>query len=435
MWNKIAAFIEQHKLLSSEGLHLVALSGGADSVALLLIMLRLGYRVEAVHCNFHLRGDESDRDEQFVQNLCKERDVPIHLIHFDTEEYASLHQVSIEMAARELRYRYFEQLRQDVGADTICVAHHRDDSVETVLLNMLRGTGLDGLCGIRPIHDYVVRPLLCVGREEIVKYLESIGQDYVTDSTNLEDEVLRNKIRLNVLPMLRTLNPAVDRHISEMSEWLQEVRMVYDASVGDSISHLLNNGKVSIASLLETPSPEAVLFEMMRRYGFSGTQVKEVYRCLNKSDGTIWKSDSHELLINRNFVVIEPLQEPLPTLVVPEQGTYCYHDDIRFRMELVDDVQVSKVPQVATLDAATVPFPLTIRPVQAGDRFFPYGMKGSRLLSNYLTDLHLSRFDRRRQIVVTDVHGRIVWVVGRRIDNRCQVTAQTRQVLRIVLVS
>ena len=180
---RVAAYIQKEGLLSREGLHIVALSGGADSVALLLILHRLGYRIEAAHCNFHLRGEESDRDETFVKSLCKEHNIPLHLIHFDTAEYASLHQVSIEMAARELRYRYFEQLRHDIGAETVCVAHHRDDAVETLLMNLLRGSGIHGLTGIRPQNGYIVRPLLCLSRQEVEAFLREAGQPFVNDST------------------------------------------------------------------------------------------------------------------------------------------------------------------------------------------------------------------------------------------------------------
>ena len=202
MKKKVADFIGKHGLLSREGLHLVALSGGADSVALLLILKDLGYRIEAAHCNFHLRGEESNRDEAFVKKLCQEQNIPLHLIHFDTKEYADLHQVSIEMAARDLRYGYFRQLRKDIGAEKVCVAHHRDDAVETLLMNLMRGSGVHGLTGIRACNGEIVRPLLDVSRQEIETYLHSIGQDYVMDSTNLVDDVVRNKIRLNVLPLL-----------------------------------------------------------------------------------------------------------------------------------------------------------------------------------------------------------------------------------------
>ena len=215
MKQKISDYISKHSLLSRDALHLVALSGGADSVALLRILRDLDYQIEAAHCNFHLRGAESDRDEAFVRQLCDSLGIKLHLIHFDTETYASVHQVSIEMAARELRYGYFRSLCKDIGAETVCVAHHRDDAVETFLMNLLRGSGIHGLTGIRPKNGQIVRPLLCVGRQDILDYLHSIGQDYVTDSTNLESIVLRNKLRLQVLPLLKQLNPKAVENIDK----------------------------------------------------------------------------------------------------------------------------------------------------------------------------------------------------------------------------
>ena len=181
---------------------ILALSGGPDSVALLRMMLDEGYNVEAAHCNFHLRGAESDRDEAFCKNLCEKLGVKLHLVHFDTKEFAQLRGISIEMAARELRYRWFTQLAQDTGAEGVCIAHHSDDQVETILLNMLRGTGFKGLLGMKRKNGIFLRPLLDVSRNEILQYLDAIGQDYVTDSTNLEDDVQRNKLRLDVIPLL-----------------------------------------------------------------------------------------------------------------------------------------------------------------------------------------------------------------------------------------
>ena len=231
MIRRVERYIDKHGLLSKDDLHLVAVSGGADSVALLIVLQSMGYRVEAVHCNFQLRGEESLRDELFVKNLCYIKNIPLHIIHFDTKIYAELHQVSIEMAARELRYRYFKQLRQDVGAADVCVAHHRDDTVETVLLNLVRGTGLRGLTGIHPRNGYILRPLLCVSRQEIEAYLKAKGQEYVTDSTNLEADVQRNVIRLKVLPLLKELNPAVAENIQRTAENLVEAQQVLDAVV------------------------------------------------------------------------------------------------------------------------------------------------------------------------------------------------------------
>ena len=226
MWSKVSAYVKKHNLLDSNELYIVAVSGGADSVALLLLLHEHGYRVHAAHCNFHLRGDESDRDEAFCVELCEHLGVELHRVHFDTQTYADLHKVSIEMAARELRYQWFEQLRKDMGAAGICVAHHRDDSVETVLLNLVRGTGLRGLCGIQPKNGFVLRPLLCVSRAEIEAFLNEKEQGYVTDSTNLEADVQRNIVRLRVLPLLQKLNPAVADNIQRTCENLMEAQNV-----------------------------------------------------------------------------------------------------------------------------------------------------------------------------------------------------------------
>lgn len=206
------------------GLYLLALSGGPDSVALLRMMVDEGYHVEAAHCNFHLRGAESDRDEAFCKDLCERLGVKLHVVHFDTKEFAELRGISIEMAARELRYRWFTQLAHDTGAEGVCIAHHSDDQVETILLNMLRGTGLKGLLGMQRRNGIFLRPLLGVSRKEILEYLDRIGQDYVTDSTNLEDDVQRNKLRLDVIPMLEKVTPAAKQNILRMADNLSDGR-------------------------------------------------------------------------------------------------------------------------------------------------------------------------------------------------------------------
>ena len=196
---RVIRYIEKEHLFSPDDKLLVALSGGADSVALLRVLHTAGYQCEAAHCNFHLRGEESNRDEQFVRQLCQKYGIRLHTIDFNTTQYATEKRISIEMAARELRYNWFEKIKEECGAHVIAVAHHQDDSVETMLLNLIRGTGITGLLGIRPRNGAIVRPLLCINREEIIRYLQQIGQDFVTDSTNLEDEYTRNKIRLNLL--------------------------------------------------------------------------------------------------------------------------------------------------------------------------------------------------------------------------------------------
>jgi len=434
----VSRYIAANALLDGERLHLVALSGGADSVCLLRSLLELGYRVEAVHCNFHLRGDESNRDETFCVELCQRLQVPLHRVHFDTREYAALHGVSIEMAARDLRYKYFRQLARDIGAADICVAHHRDDNVETVLLNLCRGTGLAGLCGMQPRSRDIVRPLLCVGREEICGYLSSIGQDYVVDSTNLVADVQRNKIRLSVLPLLREINGGVDNNVVNMTMHLGEVAKIVDGAMEEGVRRVVNTSHgemhVSVPSLLCEPSSEYLLWHILEPCGFSSKTTRQMFAHLRADSGRTWLSDTHVALLNRDELIVATRDDQWRDLKMPECGTYVSGAE-KFRVESVPASQeaVSREKYVATVDADKVAFPLTVRRVQTADRFRPYGMRGTKLLSDYMTDRHFSLFRKQRQLVVAGTDGRIIWLVGERIDDRVKVTAETRQVLRITV--
>ena len=440
MKGKVSDFIGKHQLLSHEGLHLVALSGGPDSVALLLVLRELGYKIEAAHCNFHLRGEESDRDEEFVKSLCNKLDIPFHIIHFDTREYATLHQVSVEMAARDLRYGYFRQLCQDIGAASVCVAHHRDDAVETLLMNLLRGSGIHGLTGIRPKNGVIVRPLLCVSREEIEQYLHSIGQDYVTDSTNLVNDVMRNKIRLEVLPLLRELNPKAAENIEKTTLYLREAEKIFDESIATQKAELIQSGSngfpqtVSVSGLLNQPSPEYFLHEWLSPYGFNAQQIGQLFSQLHGESGREFLSPTHTLVMDRGSLILAPHQSPMKTMKMPEEGLYRYDESTHFEVKLSSDLTISKSPDCVTLDAEAVRFPLTIRPIEVGDRFCPFGMEGHRLVSDFLTDQKLSILDKRRQLVMTDRDGQIIWIIGLRSDHRFRVTELTTKVIRLTMI-
>ena len=450
MWSKVDTYIKKYNLLKTNNLYIVALSGGADSVALLLLLKEHGFNVHAAHCNFHLRGAESDRDEAFCVELCRGLGVELHRAHFDTRECAELHKVSIEMAARELRYNWFAQLCKDIGAAGVCVAHHRDDSVETVLLNLVRGTGLRGLTGIKAKSEQtmtcrhnpqeqsklvVLRPLLCVSRAEIEDFLVKRGQKYVTDSTNLEADVQRNKIRLQVLPMLRELNPAVSENIQRMAENVGEAQAVFDAI----IDKYKNRNTLEISDLEKYGSSEYIVFEWLKNYGFNGSQVRQI---LDADCGGIVSSVmGYDVLKDRSRLIVEKTEnysqggrnvtsKPSKRMVVPEEGTYVLDENNTFRVRKCT-VYVSKVPHIATLDAAKVAFPLTIRGVEEGDWMIPYGMKGRKLLSDLMTDLKMNVFEKRRQMVVVDAQGVIVWAVGLRTDQRVAVSNQTKEVLEI----
>ena len=435
MWSKVERYIEKYNLLKPSELYIVALSGGADSVALLLLLKNAHFNVHAAHCNFRLRGDESDRDEAFCVELCQRLGVELHRAHFDTREYAELHKVSIEMAARELRYKWFEQLRQDIGAAGICVAHHRDDSVETVLLNLVRGTGLRGLTGIQPRNGNILRPLLCVSRAEIEAFLAEKGQKYVTDSTNLEADVQRNIVRLEVLPLLRKLNPAVAENIQRTAENLVEAQQVLNVAIAKiNDSNILNLSDIEIYG-----SSEYLTFEWLKKYGFNGNQVRQI---LEAETGKIISSmTGYDVLKDRGRLIVEPALEPFKPMRIPEEGTYVMGgSDAEFVGKNTENktlrvrkmpVYVSKDPHIATLDATKVSFPLTVRRVEEGDWMQPYGMKGRKLLSDLMTDLKMTVFEKRRQLVVVDSQGVIVWAIGLRIADFVAVSDATTTVVEV----
>ena len=431
MEKKVKEYIEKNNLLQKKDLILVGISGGADSVALLRILMSAGYNCVAVHCNFHLRGEESNRDQMFVEHLCASLGVKLEICHYDTNKYASDNKISIEMAARELRYADFERLRQEYNANSIAVAHHRDDSVETLLMNLMRGTGIRGLTGIKPKNGYVIRPLLSVERVEIEEYLNSIGQDYVTDSTNLETDYTRNKIRLNLLPLMRVINPNADRSIENTALHLQQAYLIYNDAVQKAIANVVKqedgNLYINIDALLSTPSPSTILFEILSVYGYNEQQVNSIMESLNSESGKRFASNSYLLYKDRNRLVLMQNNEidfcvdidlkKIDNVILPDGRT--------LRFEFRDgDAEIARDSAVATLDADKVGNSLTVRVWQQGDSFIPFGMKGRKLLSDYMTDRKFSITKKRNQCVVCNDCA-LVWVVGERSDNRYRITKDT----------
>lgn len=438
--NKVSAFIGEKKLLSEGDKCIVALSGGADSVALALALRDLGYEVEAAHCNFHLRGEEADRDEDFCREFCKKNDIPFHFIHFDTRSYAALHKVSIEMAARNLRYSYFKQLVRDIDAAAVCVAHHRDDSVETVIMNLIRGTGIHGLTGISARNGHVVRPLLCVSRQEIEDALDIAGHDYVTDSTNLVDDVVRNKIRLDILPLMRQINPSVGESISRTAARVQDVAEIFDDVMSKAVECVVKDDtdgviKLSLEALQTVAKPENVLFEVLKNLGFTPPQVEQIYQASCAEPGRVFASATHRLLIDREYIIVEQSkEEDCRSIRIPEEGVYVLNESLKFRVKRIaftPETQIIKSADYLFADISEIKFPLTVRRAVGGDRFVPFGMKGSKLVSDYLTDKKINLFDKQRQLVVTDADERIIWLVGQRADNRCRITPATAEALVI----
>lgn len=442
-------YILRHGLMSKEKLYVVALSGGSDSVALLRALTSLGYEVHAAHCNFHLRGNESDRDEAFCKALCANANIPLHIVHFDTITYSQLHKVSIEMAARDLRYRWFAQLCHDIGADGVCVAHHQDDQVETVLLNMLRGTGIKGLVGMKPRTTSkqwggncdIIRPLLGVSERQVMDYLAHLQQDYVIDSSNLSNDVKRNMLRLDVLPLLEKVTPAAKQNIIRMTENLAETQNIVEESLRQTIEETqcpqspttpfappgLILATYDMTKAQSFPAPMTLLWEILSPFGFNRTQVEEIGN--SKRDNCEWRSGSHIALLSHNQLTIADQKlwdTPLPEMRLPEPGLYQYAGKhVRVTLATTDnDFKAHKSPYSASIDASKAKFPLTLRQAYAGDRFTPFGMHGSKLVADYLKDRKRGIATRRKQPVLADADGNIVWLPGECIGNQYKISPQ-----------
>lgn len=431
---QIKEYIEQQHLISDPGLPLVVgLSGGADSVALLHILVKLGYQCIPAHCNFQLRDEESERDERFTFELAHSMGLDIKFIRFDTHEYARAHKLSIEMAARELRYQWFEEIRSKYGASCIAVGHHADDNLETVLLNLIRGTGLKGLTGMQAKNGNIIRPLLKVTREEVVEYLTTHSVDYVNDSTNFENEFTRNKIRNQLIPAMQTINPSLQftfrntlQHLTDSYQFQQQqVQKLKDELVksdGESV-------RISIPQLMDMPDRHFILYEVLSEYNFNSTQVSDIVASLNGISGKQFYAPGFNLIKDRNDLIIHPAStttcKPVP--------------EIKHTIYARSNTQLIKNnPFTIQVDADQLVMPLHVRKWKKGDYFYPLGLNKRKKVSDFLIDLKIDRATKQKIHVLTCLYKgeeAIVWVVGYRIDHRFRISDTTLSIAEISSIS
>ena len=402
---------------------ILALSGGIDSMVLADLLLKAKADFVLAHSNFHLRGEESDGDEQFVRDYAGKNGLTLYVKQFDTVDYAKTHGVSIEMAARELRYAWFEELRQQLGYDYIAVAHHADDQLETFFINLLRGAGIRGLKGMQPVNGHIIRPLLNVSREEIRQYAIENGIKWREDHTNAETQFLRNKIRHELLPVIDSISKEGRTSILKSIRHLASENELYRELVQEKLSVMVkkegeNQSFLTSASRL-SPLTAHLLFEWLRDYGFNTDQVHFIYEAMNGQPGTAFFSPTHRVTIERDRVELTPLCQRAETT------TNLTYEQLANGENFVID----QSPEVAQLDYDKLTFPLKLRKWQAGDRFHPLGMKGSRLLSDFFKDIKLTTRQKEYAHVLLTADNEIVWVVGRRIDDRFKVTDKTKNIL------
>ena len=406
---------------------LVALSGGADSVALLRVLRMLGCDCHALHCNFHLRGEESMRDERFVRDLCQQLDVPLTVKDFDVAAYQCEHGGSVEMACRELRYAWFEQERQRQGCELIAVAHHADDQIETFFLNLLRGTGMKGLAGMpRLSGNHVWRPLLCVTREQILMYLKEIGQDYVTDSTNARNDYLRNRLRNIVLPVMEQQFPqATDRILDTMAN------LRHDHDLLTSLVNKLmpDEHHIDIAGLCAQPMASTLLYHRIRHLGFNLDQCDQAVTAARQGhSGRQFAAHGHSMHINRQTIDIEPLAEQT-VIEIPidlsRDLTSPIHisitkGDAPFSPHMCDGKRI-----VAFNTHLLECHRIVLRHWRRGDRIKPFGLKGSKLVSDLFADIKLDHAA-KRDAWILEADGDILWVIGYRAAAVYPVTPESQ---------
>lgn len=434
---KVQQFIETNRLFQENERVLVGVSGGADSVVLLNILLKMGYKCVVAHCNFHLRGEESNRDEKFVENLTKEYNLLYKKIDFDTVGYAKSNKISIEMAARDLRYSWFEKMAAETKCTSIAVAHHADDSIETVLLNMIRGTGLKGLTGIEPRNGKVVRPLLCCNRDEVEDYAEKYKIHFVTDSTNAANDYSRNKIRNVLLPLMAEINPSIKQTMVDNADRLRGAWKIYTDKIreieNEITIHEDGNYLIDIEKLRNKTDVKTVLFELLQPFHFHPDVISDIYENLDKRSGGRFYSDSHRLLKDRSFLIIDEIDKTSQIeFTIAENAS-----EIDFPIHLTltnfkrnDNFQPSILPHTIHVDGDKIKFPLTLRKWKDGDSFYPFGMAKSKKLSNFFIDEKLNR-NQKEDIWILLSDDKIVWLVGLRLDNRFRVKDSTSNILEI----
>lgn len=431
---KIEKYIADHQLLEPDEKVIVGVSGGADSMALLHILISIGYQCLAAHCNFHLRGEESNRDEYFVQSYCKKNNIEYISTSFDTFAYMKKQAVSLEMAARELRYNRFEEISEKYGISKIAVAHHLDDSVETFFINLIRGSGIKGLAGISPMNGKIIRPLLCLTRQEILEYLKINNLKYVEDSTNNQDIYLRNKIRLNIIPQLREINPSIDQTINQTSLYLGEVEKIYSEYANKAIKQIFQDEKINIQLLLKHQSPKAILFEILHPYGFNSTSIENIFESVNSISGKTFYSGDYQLIKDREYFILRKKEIIDNKYYLIDENVSSIKTPIELKIKYTridENFQIKKDKNIIYINKSALIYPLSIRRWEKGDRFIPFGMTGSKKVSDYFSDNKFSITDKEVTWLLCNADNKIIWIIGERSDNRFRISEKNDDIVII----
>ena len=435
MLKSIKNYIEAHNLFTPDDKILLGVSGGVDSVVMLHLLVRAGYEAGVAHCNFQLRGKESEEEHEFVVWLAEHYNIPFFVKKFDTLQYASEQGISIQMAARGLRFEWFEQLRRTHRYDYIGIAHNKNDKVETALINLARGTGLKGVTGIKPKSEFIVRPLLFAGRKDILHYCHQEKLSYREDSSNQTTKYSRNRIRHEIIPEFQKINPQFLDRMDKNLDRFRSAYILFESMMSEIKERLLikqrNDWAINFKLLKEYPENYTILYELLKPFGFSADVVSDVFSSLGSESGKTFYSDNYKVVKDRSKLIITSLEAPEPKRYYIDRENSKIETPVTliFNVKNLDEAfRIPADPNVACIDYDLVEFPLILRKWQPGDFFRPLGFGHYKKISDFFIDNKYSLVDKEQTWLLTSGE-QIVWVIGARLDDRYKITKQTRQAL------
>ncbi len=439
LFNHFISFINKENLFSNKDQLLLAVSGGVDSVVLCELCHQAGFHFSIAHCNFKLRGEESVRDKNSVEQIAKKYNVPFLLKEFDTEKIAESKKLSIQEAARALRYDWFTELINAGKAKWLLTAHHLDDNIETMLMHFFRGTGIYGLRGMLPKQSHIIRPLLFARKQELKEFAEQHQLAWVEDSSNAQDKYTRNYFRNQLLPQVQQAYPRVEQNLVHNLHRFSEVEILYKQALDQHKKKLLeqkgNEIHIPVLKLKKAVPLHTIAYEIIKDFGFSPQQTGEVIALLDSDSGKYIQSATHRILKNRNWLIISPVQvQEAQHILIENPGTAISFEkgDLRLQAIAAENCAISNNHFTACLDSKEIHFPLLLRKWKQGDYFYPLGMRKKKKLSRFFIDQKLSLADKEKAWVL-ETNKKIIWVVGMRIDDRFKVTGSTQSVLKIEL--
>lgn len=435
MLQELAKHIDEHfPFLKSKKL-LIAISGGVDSVVLTHLLHQLNFDISLAHCNFQLRGKESDKDEEFVKNLGKKLGINTYVTRFNTNEYADSNKLSTQLAARELRYNWFDKLSKEYSFEHLLTAHHADDNLETFLINLTRGTGLEGLTGIPPINGNIVRPLLVFSREEILNYAKQNNIEWREDESNSETKYLRNKIRHQVTPILKELNASVLKNFNKTIDHLKESQQIIDDKIEDITYEIISKEgdllKINIEKLLKLSNPKAYLYQLLKPYEFR--EWNDVQNLIYAQSGKQILTKNYTLLKDRDFLLLLRTSEKSSI----KEEVYTIREEnkeitapIKLLLKRVQEKTDTNQKSIY-VDNELLSYPLKLRRWNSGDFFYPTGMLGKKKISKYFKDEKISIINKNKIWLLCSSKNEIIWIIGKRQDRRFLPTDKTTKLLQI----